>query len=153
MGRDEFRRRWSKAFGTRRSCWESSRRPSQNRSRTSSAPVSQAVHTVHLRDCGMGNCCSTRPPSEGVPPGEGGGKLSRQSTIELTQVLCTHLTEEVGITHRNSVEAYAAALFDAGYDSPAAFAQVSTEELEHTFGWRMGHVRQVQTFRRARPLE
>eukprot|EP01043_Picozoa_sp_COSAG02_P024040 COSAG02_NODE_1301_length_13367_cov_14.080570_14_plen_724_part_00 len=80
-------------------------------------------------------------------PQQGGPPLARQSTAQLTKVLCTHLTTDIGITHHTSAQTYATRLVDAGYDSPAAFANISIEDLRSNYQWREGHVRQVQTFR------
>eukprot|EP01044_Picomonas_judraskeda_P018665 COSAG03_NODE_3758_length_1843_cov_9.004014_3_plen_93_part_00 len=57
-------------------------------------------------------------PSEGVPPGSDGAELHRQSTVHLVASLRSHLMDEIGISYHKAAEAYAARLFEEGYDSP-----------------------------------
>eukprot|EP01043_Picozoa_sp_COSAG02_P060959 COSAG02_NODE_8079_length_2719_cov_10.868701_1_plen_805_part_10 len=92
-----------------------------------------------------------RPEYEG---GGGGGGTPRSRPDEartdeatLVGTLCTHLMEEVGISYRKAVVAYATRLFEEGYDSPAAFSTVPLEDLAGDHAWKAGHVAQVKLWR------
>jgi hypothetical protein len=88
-------------------------------------------------------------PLEGVPPRAGGAPatLDRQSTAGLIASLTTHLMGEVGISYRKAAEDYAARLFEEGYDSPVALAEVTLEELAEAYAWKVGHVAQMKAWR------
>jgi hypothetical protein len=57
-----------------------------------------------------------------------------------------YLKETVGIPGNNT-RTYAAGLVDEGYETPELFASLSLKELAEDFGFKKGHVRQVQLFR------
>ena len=55
--------------------------------------------------------------------------------------------DEIGISYRKVAEAYAARLFEEGYDSPAVFATVPLEKLAEAYAWKEGHIAQVKAWR------
>jgi ankyrin repeat protein len=63
--------------------------------------------------------------------------MDEQTT--LTELLC-----ELGIG-KTAADGYAEALVAEGFDTPVAFASLTTQELQHDFGFKRGHLRMIAT--------